>query len=84
MCRNNTHTDYANLSEATSDGNKFIGLPHWEGSTEITLGELESKRDEFWETAPAFGGHAEIWEALKSASEYSLAGDYQMVHAIIE
>ena len=35
----------------------------------LTEGQLKSKRDEFWDTAPAFEGKAEIWAALKAATE---------------
>jgi len=35
----------------------------------MTLGQLLSKRDEFWDTAPAFNGRQEIWQALRAAAE---------------
>jgi len=35
----------------------------------MTTGQLLSKRDEFWDTAPAFNGRAEIWQALRAAAE---------------
>ncbi|TTC00278.1 Ubiquitin domain-containing protein 2 [Bagarius yarrelli] len=34
----------------------------------MTDGQLRSKRDEFWDTAPAFEGRKEIWDALKGDS----------------
>lgn len=35
----------------------------------MTRGQLLSKRDEFWDTAPAFTGRSEIWQALRAAAE---------------
>lgn len=35
----------------------------------MTKGQLLSKRDEFWDTAPAFNGRSEIWQALRAAVE---------------
>jgi hypothetical protein len=35
----------------------------------MTRGQLLSKRDEFWETAPAYQGRPEIWQALRAAVE---------------
>ena len=47
----------------------------------LTEGQLKSKRDEFWDTAPAFEGKAEIWAALKAATEATEMqpeADYQL------
>lgn len=33
------------------------------------MGQLRSKRDEYWETQPAFEGRKEIWDALREACE---------------
>ena len=33
----------------------------------LTEAQLRSKREEFWDTAPAFEGKTEIWAALKAA-----------------
>ena len=41
----------------------------WKSDMPLTEGQLKSKRDEFWDTAPAFEGKAEIWAALKAATE---------------
>ena len=46
----------------------------------MTLGQLLSKRDEFWDTAPAFNGRAEIWQALRAAAE---CGDTDTAQAIM-
>ena len=41
----------------------------WKSDIPLTEGQLMSKRDEFWDTAPAFEGKTEIWVALKAAVE---------------
>ncbi len=33
----------------------------WKSDVPLTEGQLKSKRDEFWDTAPAFEGKSEIW-----------------------
>lgn len=47
----------------------------------LTEGQLRSKRDEFWETAPAFEGRKEIWDALKAAAETE---DHTWAQAIVD
>ncbi|KTG39492.1 hypothetical protein cypCar_00002333 [Cyprinus carpio] len=42
--------------------------PKWKSEYPMTEGQLRSKRDEFWDTAPAFDGRKEIWDALKAAA----------------
>ena len=44
----------------------------------MTEGQLKSKRDEFWDTAPAFEGKSEIWNALKAAVEATEVNDYDL------
>ena len=31
-------------------------IPKWKSDVPLTEGQLRSKRDEFWDTAPAYGG----------------------------
>lgn len=50
----------------------------------MTEGQLRSKRDEFWETAPAFEGRKEIWDALRAASSHAEQGDYALAQAILD
>jgi hypothetical protein len=65
------------FSDSTSSGllqtTKNRPLRHekirWKSDIPLTEGQLKSKRDEFWDTAPAFEGKAEIWAALKAATE---------------
>lgn len=53
----------------------------WAADIPMTEGQLRGKRDEFWETAPAFEGRTEIWDALKAASEQE---DLVMAQAIVD
>ena len=55
-------------------------------STEVpwTEGQLRGKRDTFWETAPAYDGRREIWDALKAACEAVDEGDYGLAQAILD
>lgn len=50
----------------------------------LTEGQLRSKRDEFWETAPAFEGRKEIWDALRAATHAAEALDFQLAQAILD
>ena len=50
----------------------------------ITEGQLKRKRETFWETAPAYEGRCEIWDALKAACEAVEEGDYTLAQAIID
>ena len=55
----------------------MIGIP-------LTDGQLKSKRDEFWDTAPAFEGKVEIWNALKAAAEAAESDDFDLAQAILD
>ena len=55
--------------------------PSWTSELPLTEGQLRSKRDEFWETAPAFEGRKEIWDALRAAAETS---DHTLAQAIVD
>lgn len=50
----------------------------------LTEGQLRSKRDEFWDTAPAFEGRKEIWDALRAAAVALEVMDYQLAQAILD
>ncbi|RWS07286.1 ubiquitin domain-containing protein 2-like protein [Dinothrombium tinctorium] len=58
--------------------------PKWKSDVPLTEGQLRSKRDEFWETAPAFEGRKEIWDALKAAAYASENNDYDLAQAILD
>lgn len=50
----------------------------------MTDGQLRSKRDEFWDTAPAFEGRKEIWDALKAAAYAIECNDLELAQAIVD
>ncbi|XP_061105717.1 ubiquitin domain-containing protein 2 isoform X2 [Conger conger] len=50
----------------------------------MTDGQLRSKRDEFWDTAPAFEGRKEIWDALKAAAQAFEGNDHELAQAILD
>ena len=58
--------------------------PKWRSEVPLTEGQLRSKRDEFWETAPAFEGRKEIWDALKAAAAAVEEDDYVLAQAIVD
>ena len=43
-----------------------------------------SKRDEYWDTAPAFDGRREIWDALRAAVQAFESKDFVLAQAIID
>ena len=59
------------LFAAPGPGNRKLcrKAPVWTSDRPMTRGQLLSKRDEFWDTAPAFNGRPEIWQALRAAAE---------------
>uniref|UniRef100_UPI00358FD7C3 ubiquitin domain-containing protein 2 n=1 Tax=Myxine glutinosa TaxID=7769 RepID=UPI00358FD7C3 len=58
--------------------------PKWKSNYPMTEGQLRSKRDEFWDTAPAFEGRKEIWDALRAASCAFESNDYDLAQAIVD
>ena len=58
--------------------------PKWKSDVPLTEGQLRSKRDEFWDTAPAFEGRKEIWDALKAAAYALETGDHALAQAIVD
>lgn len=80
-------TDGTSLQQAVSIG-KNQALKHekpkWKSDVPLTDGQLRSKRDEFWDTAPAFEGRKEIWDALKAAAYAAETNDYALAQAIVD
>lgn len=56
----------------------------WKSDIPLTNGQLRSKRDEFWDTAPAFDGRKEIWDALRAAATAYEACDFELAQAILD
>nr|XP_009778951.1 PREDICTED: ubiquitin domain-containing protein 1-like isoform X2 [Nicotiana sylvestris] len=52
----------------------------WKHSESITRDQLVRMRDEFWDTAPHYGGRKEIWDALRAAAE----SDISLAQAIVD
>jgi len=64
-------------------GNKPLKAqkPVWTSESSMTVSQLKSKRDEFWDTAPKYEGRREIWDALKAACETE---DVTLAQAILD
>jgi len=56
----------------------------WKSDVPLTEGQLRSKRDEFWDTAPAFEGRKEIWDALRAAAVAGEGADFSLAQAILD
>ncbi|CAN8321653.1 unnamed protein product [Cochlearia groenlandica] len=52
----------------------------WKHSQPVTKSQLMKLREEFWDTAPHYGGRKEIWDALRAASE----ADISLAQAIVD
>lgn len=55
----------------------------WKSETPLTAGQLQGKRDTFWETSPLYDGRQEIWDALKAAATAAEEEDYDLAQAIL-
>jgi hypothetical protein len=60
---------------------KAFSKPVWKSDEIMTLEEIKSKREVFWDTQPHYGGSREIWDALKAVCE---AEDMETAKLIIE
>lgn len=56
----------------------------WKSDIPLTEDQLKRKREEFWDTAPAFEGKSEIWAALKAAADAVHKEDFNMAQAILD
>lgn len=56
----------------------------WKSDMPLTEGQVRSKREEFWDTAPAFEGRREIWDALKAAAMALESHNYDLAQAIVD
>lgn len=74
--------------DAPGPGNKQLCRkpPVWSSERPMTKGQLLSKRDEFWDTAPAFGNIScrPIWDALRHAAECEDAETAQAIMSAID
>lgn len=58
--------------------------PKWKSDYHMTDSKLRSKRDEFWDTEPAFEGRKEIWDTLKAAAHAFESNDHELGQAITD
>lgn len=56
----------------------------WKSETPLTIGQLYSRRDEFWETAVVFDGKKEIWDGLRAATLAAEQDDFVLAQAILD
>ncbi|KAF6158332.1 hypothetical protein GIB67_022412 [Kingdonia uniflora] len=64
-----------------SENKKNIRKPKpWKHFEALTRTQLNKMRDEFWDTAPHYGGQKEIWDALRAAAE----NDVTLAQAFID
>uniref|UniRef100_A0A3Q3R832 Ubiquitin-like domain-containing protein n=1 Tax=Monopterus albus TaxID=43700 RepID=A0A3Q3R832_MONAL len=90
-CVGSHHDSSGSLNE-NSDGTGALGRnqplkrerPKWKSDYPMTEGQLRSKRDEFWDTAPAFEGRKEIWDALRAAASAFESNDHLLAQAILD
>ena len=55
----------------------------WTADMPLTMGQLQGRRDTFWDTAPMYDGRREIWDALRAAVEAAEAEEYDLAEAIL-
>ena len=77
-------TSSTNIGSQRKNHPLFHETIRWKSDVPLTEGQLRSKRDEFWETAPAFEGRKEIWDALRAATVAAEALDFMLAQAILD
>ena len=55
----------------------------WTADMPLTMGQLQGRRDTFWDTAPMYDGRREIWDALRAAVEAAEKGEFDLADAIL-
>ncbi|XP_061092227.1 ubiquitin domain-containing protein 1-like isoform X2 [Conger conger] len=91
-CVGSHHDSSGSLNENSDGTGVALGrnqplkrdTPKWKSDYPMTDGQLRSKRDEFWDTAPAFDGRKEIWDALRAAAHAFESNDHELAQAIID
>lgn len=83
---NNNNNSFSNFVPPTGKNKKLKKdfIKFFKFDKKITESQLNAKREEFWDTAPAFEGKIEIWTALKAAVEAYEQKNYQLAQAIID
>ncbi|KAG0491794.1 hypothetical protein HPP92_005192 [Vanilla planifolia] len=70
----------SSLLKGEDDVKKLQKPRPWKHPQSIDIIDLKRMRDEFWDTAPHYGGQKEIWDALRAAAE----SDISLGQAIID
>uniref|UniRef100_A0A8C6SG35 Ubiquitin domain containing 2 n=1 Tax=Neogobius melanostomus TaxID=47308 RepID=A0A8C6SG35_9GOBI len=91
-CVGSHHDSSGSLNENSDGTGAVLGRnqplkrerPKWKSDYPMTEGQLRSKRDEFWDTAPAFEGRKEIWDALRAAASAFESNDHLLAQAILD
>lgn len=84
---NSLINDALSLNNVPTGRNKRLKKDKFKWKSDVSLNELEleAKRDEFWDTAPAFGGRVEIWNALKAiCNAIDTNQNYELAQAIVD
>lgn len=61
----------------------LIRARRWDASRPMTQDAIETRRREFWETAPSYDGANEAWSVIHSAVEHAQLGDDLMARSIL-
>ncbi|CAA7013859.1 unnamed protein product [Microthlaspi erraticum] len=75
-CAGSTHAQ----KEVAGAVKKIRKPKPWKHTQPITKAQLMQMREEFWDTAPHYGGRKEIWDALRAAAE----ADISLAQAIVD
>lgn len=67
-------------AEASIGDGRPLKKEEWASNPPLDRAEIERRRKEFWDTAPAYEGRREIWDALKAACDED---DTTMAQAIL-
>jgi hypothetical protein len=89
--RRRRRRSHSTRSSATTGGtvgrnkplNRSGCRPRWKSDVPITENQLRRKREEYWDTAPAFDGRKEIWDALHGACYAIEQNDIDLAQSII-
>lgn len=82
---------HSSRSSATNSGairrnkplNRSACRPKWKSDVPISDNQLRRKREEYWDTAPAFEGRKEIWDALRGACYAVEQNDIDLAQSIL-
>lgn len=75
-----THRVLIDPAEAAIGDGKPLQIEPWNSQPPVYKSEIDQMRREFWDTAPAYEGRGEIWDALKAACD---APETELAQAII-